>query len=118
VQTRIANMTAGRLESRTTCSVKALESPLRAPTTDVERRVLAALAHHGPLPLQALVDRIAGELYRDELRHGGWALEIGLIGSALFRSDVQRAVEDATDILWVIEGPSAPGTPLSGLAGW
>ncbi len=97
------------VDSKTNRKVKPLERPLRAPTTQVERQVLAALARKGPLGVEALVHRIANDLYRDELRHGGWAAEIGFMGSALFRSDVRRAVEDATGILWTIETHAVTG---------
>ena|SRR5215831_12055931 len=83
--------------------VTLLERPLREPVTSLERRVLQALSERGPLGIDALVAGIAGALYRDELRHGGWAAEIGFVGSAPFRADVRRAVEGATGILWAVE---------------
>ncbi len=55
--------------------------------------------------LRRLVDRVARALYRDELRRGGSAVDIGFIGSALFRSDARRAVQDAIGALWTIEPP-------------
>jgi hypothetical protein len=97
-------MTAGKLAS-TNIRVRRLDAPLRSPTTPLERRVLAAIAIEGALPLDVLVDRIAGDLYRDELRHGGWVAEIGFVGRALFRSDVQRAIEGAAGILWTTDAP-------------
>jgi len=96
-------MTTGRLRSNTTGTVTKLERPLRPPTTRIEKRVLAVLASEGPLPFDALVGRVADDLYRDELRHGGWAAEIGVIGSGAFRAGVERAMEQATDVLWTVE---------------
>jgi hypothetical protein len=96
-------MTTGRLQSRDARRVKRLEQPLRTPDTRAEKRVLTALANEGSLSLDAVIDRVADELYRDELRHGGWAAEIGVIGSGASRADVERVVRQGAGVLWLIE---------------
>jgi hypothetical protein len=96
-------MTTERWQSDDARRVKRLEQPLRAPDTRVEKRVFTALANEGSLSLDAVIDRVADELYRDELRHGGWAAEIGVIGSGAFRADVERVVERGAGVLWLIE---------------
>jgi hypothetical protein len=80
-----------------------LDQPQRPPDTVAERQVVAWLSREGPLPLARLVERVARELYDDELRRGGWASDIGVAGSALFRADAERTLESASGILWAIE---------------
>jgi hypothetical protein len=96
-------MSTGQLEWTTEQTVTRLETPLRSPSTPMERRVLGALEHQRQLALDVLVDRVAADLYRDELRRGGWVADIGFMGSALFRADVQRALDGATGALWTIK---------------
>jgi hypothetical protein len=55
------------------------------------------------MALGHLVDLVAGALYHDELRHGGWAADIGLVGRAPFLPEAQWAVEEATGVLWRTE---------------
>lgn len=95
-------MSVRQLDWTTDQTVERLERPLRSPTTQMERRVLAALSHESRLALDVLVDRVAADLYRDELKRGGWVADIGFIGSALFRADVRRALDAATGMLWTI----------------
>jgi len=83
--------------------VRLLGTPLRPPATLAERQAAALLTREGPMPLSRLVDRVARDLYREELRHGGGAAEIGLIGSTLFLSDARQAVDAADHVLWTIE---------------
>jgi hypothetical protein len=87
--------------------VRLLGTPLRPPATPAERHAVARLAREGPTPLSQLVDLVARDLYREELRHGGGAAEIGLLGSTLFLSDARQAVEAADCMLWTIEPASA-----------
>jgi hypothetical protein len=89
--------------------VRLLGAPLRPPATLAEREALALLTREGSMALGRLVDLVARDLYRDELRHGGGGAEIGLIGSTLFRSDAWQAVEAADSVLWTIE-PSTSST--------
>ena len=80
-----------------------LDSLRRAPSTPVEQKISATLAYRGPMLLTSLVDRVSEELFRDEVRHGAWAAEIGFMGSAAFRSDVLTALENGAGVLWAIE---------------
>ncbi len=84
-------------------SVRLLDEPCREPVSPAERCALRALARNGDLPLHQLVEHVARELYREELRCGGWATEIGFAGSAPFWADAERAVEDAAGSLWTID---------------
>jgi hypothetical protein len=84
-------------------SVRLLDEPSREPASAAERWALRVLARNGDLSLQRLVDHIARELYREEMRRGGWAADIGFAGSALFRADAEHVVEGAADSLWTID---------------
>ena len=83
-------------------SVRLLDQPLRSPATLAERRAVDWLAREGPLPLGRLLDRVAREVYHDELRRGGWAADVGVVGLAAFRAEAERAVRDAAGALWVV----------------
>jgi hypothetical protein len=72
--------------------------------------VVAALKRGGAMDFRALVDRVASDLYHDELRHGGWAVDIGVFGKNLFVSDVVREIEAGNGLLWRIEEAPAGRT--------
>jgi hypothetical protein len=95
---------AGRVVAATSESVvRLLDDPCRAPTTPAERQAVALLAREGAVPLRRVVEQVARDLYRDELRHGGSTAEIGLAGSALFQGDAERVIADAAGSLWMID---------------
>jgi len=73
------------------------------PGTPIERLVVAALAEQGALPLDLLVQRVAGEMYREFCRSGATILDIGLFGSKLFVRDVIAEIEARDGSLWRIE---------------
>jgi hypothetical protein len=83
--------------------VRVLDDPCRSPATRAERRAVAVLAREGAIPLNRLVERVAQDLYRDELRRGGSTAEIGFVGSALFRADAGRMIAGAAGALWTID---------------
>ena len=83
--------------------VRLLDDPCRAPVTPAERRAVGLLAREGAVPHRRLVELVARDLYRHELRHGGSTAEIGFAGSALFRADAERVIADAAGSLWTIE---------------
>ena len=84
-------------------TVRLLDEPRRAPATFAERRAVAWLAREGAVPLARLVEHMARDLYRNELRHGGSVAEIGFTGSALFEADAERVIADAAGSLWLID---------------
>jgi hypothetical protein len=86
-------------------SMVRLEPPSREPTTPVERVVVSVLKAAGAMPLGSLVERVASELYNEELRHGAWVLDIGLFGSSLFVPDVVSEIEARNGTLWRIDDP-------------
>lgn len=73
-----------------------------APTTLEERLIVEALAGPGRLRVDALVPLVAAVLYREELRHGGSAADLGLFGARVFVPDVLRALEAGNGRLWTI----------------
>jgi len=81
--------------------VRLIENPDR-PTTRVERASLAVLSETGEAPFDTLVGRVAAELYREEIRGGAWAVDLGLLGSRLFIPDVVRSLDRHNGVLWEI----------------
>ncbi len=53
----------------------------------VERTAAAMLSDKEQIPLSELAEQLAESLYRDELRHGGWAVDVGLLGPNVFIAD-------------------------------
>jgi hypothetical protein len=84
-------------------SVRLLDEPCREPASPAERCAVQTPARNGDFPLRQLVEHVARALYREELRRGGWATEVGFAGSALFRADAERTVEGAAGSLWTID---------------
>jgi hypothetical protein len=64
---------------------------------------MSTLETTGNAPFYLLVERIADQLYREELRQGAWILDIGLFGSSLLISSVAQEIEAANGVLWKIE---------------
>ena len=81
--------------------VRLLDSPLRLPATPVEQRLLAKLKA-GPVSFENLVQVVAADLYKEELRKGAGVLDIGLFGGRLFNNDIVRELKAADGILWEI----------------
>jgi hypothetical protein len=75
----------------------------RWPVSDVEWLAVAVLRHESAISLNALVNRVAHELYLEELAMGAGILDIGLFGPKLFVHDVTAELNAANGILWHIE---------------
>lgn len=80
-----------------------LEPGSREPITPVEQLAISVLASKGAMPLHTLAERVAAELYRQELGKGAQVLDIGLFGSRLFLGDVIGEIEARNGTLWRIE---------------
>lgn len=80
-----------------------LDPGSREPVTAVEHLAISMLASIGAMPLHTLTERVATELYREEVHKGAGTLDIGLFGSRLFQDDVAREIESADGILWQIK---------------
>ena len=81
----------------------------RPPTTAAGRLAVGILRRQGRTSLAKLVGRVAQELYFDEMRHGGWTLDIGLYGPELFVPDAISEIRAGDGILWKIERPEGEG---------
>jgi len=84
-------------------NVRLVEPASRPPLTPFERLVVATLTLEGVMRFGTLVERVALDLYLDELRHGAWILDIGLFGRSLFGREVARDLKAGDGILWAIE---------------
>jgi hypothetical protein len=74
----------------------------RSPQTRVEHIAAAMLSHKDQIPLSELVEQLAETLYRDELRYGGWAVDVGLVGSSVFVADALQELRAGDGDLWKI----------------
>ncbi len=83
-------------------TIRLLESS-RPPATPVERLAVETLKREGPTSFKRLVERIAREVYFDEVRNGAWILDIGLFGPDLFVPEVNFELKAADGVLWKIE---------------
>ncbi|MBI4526952.1 MAG: hypothetical protein HY695_24410 [Deltaproteobacteria bacterium] len=83
-------------------TVRLILLPRRAHKNDVEAFVVSLLNRRKDLPYSQVVLNVAEFLYREELRSGGWAVDIGLFGSSLWVADARRALEEGDGELWEI----------------
>jgi hypothetical protein len=95
--------TGTRLNPKLLRAVRRIRDPLRSPRSTAEHSALGLLQGKDAMPFDTLVERVARELYADELRHGGSVLDVGLLGPTLFVPDVAREIQAADGILWQIE---------------
>jgi hypothetical protein len=51
------------------------------------------------------VDQVARKYYKEEIRNGAWALDLGLLGPMLFVRQVLHDLESGEGALWQVEGP-------------
>jgi hypothetical protein len=82
--------------------VKLLPLP-EEPDTAVERLAVAMLRRENAIPFRSLVNRIAGELYQNEIAHGGWVVDLGVIGGTLFVPEVSQKIHAGNGKFWQIE---------------
>jgi hypothetical protein len=73
------------------------------PATRVERLVIAELRRGGARSLRDVARRVGGALYREALRGGGWALDVGLLGEGPFVAEATRALLAGDGGFWVVE---------------
>lgn len=88
-------------------TVRPLGSSRTLATTPIEKFVVAALKDQGPTSLGTLIERVARQIYLDEIRNGAWALDIGLHGSGLFIREVAEELKAGDGTLWEIKQVSA-----------
>lgn len=83
--------------------VQLIHSPARAAKTSVERMIVNLLDREGPKNGAEIVKRVAQQIYREELRCGAAALDVGLFGASLFESEVAAALKTGVGVLWTVE---------------
>jgi len=83
--------------------VQSIHSSARTAKTSVERMILDLLDREGPKDGAEIVKRVAQQIYRDELRYGAAALDVGLFGAMLFESEVVAALKTGIGVLWTVE---------------
>lgn len=81
------------------------------PHGQIQRHLYAALAN-GPLPLDILVDQVAERLLHRELRRGGWAVDIGVLGSDAYKPEIVNMVRALNGLTLRIE-PSVDEISIS-----
>ena len=91
-----------RAEQQLVYPVKTLSGRGR---TETEKFILHLLDRSGPIGYEDLVSRLSSFLYQQEVKIGGWALDIGVFGASLFVSEARRELESGKGILWEIDSP-------------
>lgn len=82
--------------------VRLLETTNRRRATAAESVVVELLPRAAEMPLETLVALVAEAFYREELRAGAWAVDVGLFGSGLFVPEARRALASGEGELWEI----------------
>ena len=90
------------IRPRLTTKVRLRQITDRRRATAAESVVVELLAHAEEIPLETLVARVAEGLYREELRAGAWAVDVGLFGSGLFAAEARRVLASGDGELWEI----------------
>lgn len=87
---------------RTDLKVRLLEITSRRRATAAESVVVDLLSRADEMDLATLVGLVAEALYREELRAGAWAVDVGLFGRGLFVSEARRVLKAGDGELWEI----------------
>ena len=100
----IANAFGAKRQSKSAMSNRKVRrtNSNRSPQTRVEQVAAAMLSHKDQIPLSELAEQLAESLYRDELRYGGWAVDVGLLGSSVFIADALQELQAGDGDLWKI----------------
>ena len=91
--------------------------PGAAPATIEETLIALALAGPGRLRVDALVATVSTPLYREELRQGGGAVDLSLLGPRIFAPLVVSTLEGGDGRLWRLS-TAAPTNERGGAGGW
>ena len=99
---RRANKPALNQESRRDLMVRLIDLQSTGGENPIERAAISNLKQQGVVPLDVLVHQVASQLYRDELRNGAAAVDIGLFGASLFVPEVVKVIRERNEALWKI----------------
>jgi hypothetical protein len=83
--------------------VQPFDASVRKAATPLERMILDLLDREGPKNFTEIVNRIAKQIYRDELCHGAAVIDIGLLGTKLFEAEVVAALNRGVGVWWLTE---------------
>ena len=81
--------------------VRLAPSP-QEPKSPVERLTVAMLRREIAVSFHVLVNRVADQLYHEEIADGAWLIDLGLFGSALFVPDVSKEIHAGDGKFWEI----------------
>jgi hypothetical protein len=84
----------------------------RSAKTKTERIVLQLLDESGAMDYGDLVSQLSSFLYTQEVKIGGWALDLGIFGASLFVSEARHELELGNGILWEIDSPRKDSNEL------
>lgn len=99
---RRANQRALDNEASRDLVIQLIEPASPAGAGAVERAAISQLREQGAVPIYLLVQQLASQLYLDELRNGGAAVDIGFFGASLFVPEVVRTIRERNGTLWKI----------------
>jgi hypothetical protein len=74
---------------------------------DFEALAIHYLRQAHTVNLQELIERVAEEALRAEIRGGGWAVDAGVWGPTIFRQEATRAVQRLVGRTLVLEDDGA-----------
>jgi hypothetical protein len=107
----IANAFGAKRESKSAMTNRKvrLTHSNRSPQTRVEQIAAAMLSDRDLIPLSELAEQLAEGLYRDELRYGGWAVDVGLLGASMFVADAVHELRAGDgDLSRIVEADEEP----------
>jgi hypothetical protein len=70
----------------------------------VDSIAVSSLPEREQMPVSELAEHLAEKLYRDELRHGGWAVDLGLLGPNVFVAEALQALRVCNGDVRKIDG--------------
>ena len=82
--------------------VRLISPPARTGESEIEIKLISLLKTEGAISSHQLVQRIARDLYDEELKRGAAAVDIGIFGSRLFEPDVAQSLKAGEGTLWNI----------------
>ena len=87
--------------------VRLLPNTSRPPATPEECLIVRELDGAEPRAFDAVVTRVSRALYQEQLKEGGWATDIGVMGPGLSAGEIAAVLEAGNGHLWTIT-PQAP----------
>ena len=82
--------------------VRLIIPPARVGESEIETKLISLLKTEGAVSSRLLVQRIARDLYDEELKRGAAAVDIGIFGSRLFEPEVAHSLSAGKGTLWEI----------------